>query len=307
MSDSRTPSASSIAEDSVLLREGLARLLEESGFEVAGQAGDAEDLLRKVGAAQARRRGRSTSGCRRRTPTRACAPRTRSAPSIPGTGVLVLSQYVEEAYALDLLSRVDREHRLPAQGPRRRRRHVHRRRAPRRRRRLGARPGGRRAAARPPPPRGPAARRSPPREREVLGLMAEGRSNAAIAEALVVTERAVEKHVTSIFSKLDLDADGRGPPPRARGAGVPARCLSQPGAAARTGARPGTPPAAPLRRPCCAHDRDSADTIVSTTDLHRTYGEGEAAVHALARRHARRSRPASSPRSWARRAPASRR
>ena len=43
-----------------------------------------------------------------------------------------------------------------------------------------------------------------PREREVLGLMAEGRSNAAIAEALVVTERAVEKHVTSIFSKLDL-------------------------------------------------------------------------------------------------------
>jgi DNA-binding NarL/FixJ family response regulator len=42
------------------------------------------------------------------------------------------------------------------------------------------------------------------REREVLGLMAEGRSNAAIAEALVVTERAVEKHVTSIFSKLDL-------------------------------------------------------------------------------------------------------
>ena len=43
-----------------------------------------------------------------------------------------------------------------------------------------------------------------PREREVLGLMAEGRSNNAIAEALVVTERAVEKHVTSIFSKLDL-------------------------------------------------------------------------------------------------------
>jgi DNA-binding NarL/FixJ family response regulator len=43
-----------------------------------------------------------------------------------------------------------------------------------------------------------------PREREVLGLMAEGRSNNAIAEALVVTERAVEKHVTSIFSKFDL-------------------------------------------------------------------------------------------------------
>ena len=45
-----------------------------------------------------------------------------------------------------------------------------------------------------------------PREREVLGLMAEGRSNAAIAEQLVVSDRAVEKHVTSIFSKLDLNA-----------------------------------------------------------------------------------------------------
>ena len=56
--------------------------------------------------------------------------------------------------------------------------------------------------------------------------MAEGRSNAAIAEALVVTERAVEKHVTSIFSKLDLHADGGGPPPRARRAGVPARRLT---------------------------------------------------------------------------------
>src|SRR5215218_6294310 len=66
-----------LADDSVLLREGLARLLEESGFEVAGQSGDAEDLLRKVGAHRA---------------------------DHPGVGVLVLSQYVEEAYALDLLS-----------------------------------------------------------------------------------------------------------------------------------------------------------------------------------------------------------
>ena len=47
-----------------------------------------------------------------------------------------------------------------------------------------------------------------PREREVLGLMAEGRSNSGIAEQLVVTERAVEKHVTNIFSKLDLPASG---------------------------------------------------------------------------------------------------
>ena len=61
-----------------------------------------------------------------------------------------------------------------------------------------------------------------PREREVLELMAEGRSNAAIAEALVVTERAVEKHVTSIFSKLGLTPAARGPSPGAGGAHLPA-------------------------------------------------------------------------------------
>ena len=72
------------------------------------------------------------------------------------------------------------------------------------------------------------------REREVLGHMAEGRSNAAIAEALVVTERAVEKHVTSIFSQAGPRADGRGPSPRARRLGVsavgvaPPRLTSQP-------------------------------------------------------------------------------
>ena len=61
-----------------------------------------------------------------------------------------------------------------------------------------------------------------PREREVLELMAEGRSNQAIAERLVVTLRAVEKHVTSIFSKLRLPAGAGRPPPRARGAHLPA-------------------------------------------------------------------------------------
>src|SRR5829696_6549204 len=76
-----------IADDSVLLREGLARLLEEYGFEVAGQAGDAEDL---------------------RMPPTHTDEGLRAAHKIrtdhPGTGVLVLSQYVEEAYALELLS-----------------------------------------------------------------------------------------------------------------------------------------------------------------------------------------------------------
>src|ERR687888_1877965 len=92
-----------IADDSVLLREGLSRLLEESGFEVAGQAGDAEDLLRKVGA----HRPDVAVVDVRMPPTHTdeglrAAHRIRS--EHPGTAVLVLSQYVEEAYALELLS-----------------------------------------------------------------------------------------------------------------------------------------------------------------------------------------------------------
>src|SRR3954471_8673271 len=92
-----------IADDSVLLREGLSRLLEESGFEVAGQAGDAEDLLRKVGAhhpdvavVDVRMSPTHTDRGLRAAP--------RSPAEHPGTAVLVLSQYVEEAYALELLS-----------------------------------------------------------------------------------------------------------------------------------------------------------------------------------------------------------
>jgi DNA-binding NarL/FixJ family response regulator len=191
-----------IAEDSVLLREGLARLLEESGFEVAGQAGDAEDLLRKVGAHKP-----DVAVVDVRMPPSHTDEGLRAAHQIrsehPDTGVLVLSQYVEEAYALDLLSQstestgyllkdrvadidtfTDAVRRVASGGSaldpevvslllgRRRREDP-----------LDA---------------------LTPREREVLGLMAEGRSNAAIAEQLVVTERAVEKHVTSIFTKLDL-------------------------------------------------------------------------------------------------------
>src|ERR671911_106062 len=191
-----------IADDSVLLREGLARLLEESGFEVAGQAGDGEDLLRKVGAHKP-----DVAVIDVRMPPTHTDEGLRAARAIrtefPGTAVLVLSQYVEEAYALDLLAEstertgyllkdrvsdvdtfTDAVRRVAAGGSA-------------------------------PDPEGVALllgrrRREDPlesitaREREVLGLMAEGRSNNAIAEALVVTERAVEKHVTSIFSKLDL-------------------------------------------------------------------------------------------------------
>jgi DNA-binding NarL/FixJ family response regulator len=200
--DPQRPIRVVIAEDSVLLREGLARLLEESGFEVAGQAGDAEDLLRKVGAHKP-----DVAVVDVRMPPSHTDEGLRAAHQIrsehPDTGVLVLSQYVEEAYALDLLSQstestgyllkdrvadidtfTDAVRRVASGGS-------------------ALDPEvvslllGRRRREDP-------LEALTPREREVLGLMAEGRSNAAIAEQLVVTERAVEKHVTSIFTKLDL-------------------------------------------------------------------------------------------------------
>jgi DNA-binding NarL/FixJ family response regulator len=191
-----------IADDSVLLREGLCRLLEESGFEVVGQAGDAEDLMRKVGAHKP-----DVAVVDVRMPPSHTDEGLRAAHQIradhPGVGVLVLSQYVEEAYALDLLAQstestgyllkdriadvdsfTDAVRRVANGGsaldPE-----------------VVALLLGRRRREDP-------LASLTPREREVLGLMAEGRSNAAIAEAMVVTERAVEKHVTSIFSKLDL-------------------------------------------------------------------------------------------------------
>ena len=203
MSTPETPLKVVVAEDSVLLREGLVRLLEDSGFEVAGQAGDAEDLLRKVGAHKPDVAVIDVRMPPSATPTRACARRARSAPSTRAPACSCSRQYVEEAYALDLLSEstestgyllkdrvadvdtfTDAVRRVAGGGsaldPE-----------------VVALLLGRRR--REDPLEGLTAR-----EREVLGLMAEGRSNAAIAEALVVTERAVEKHVTSIFSKLDL-------------------------------------------------------------------------------------------------------
>jgi DNA-binding NarL/FixJ family response regulator len=191
-----------IAEDSVLLREGITRLLEESGFEVAGQAGDAEDLLRKVGAHKP-----DVAVIDVRMPPTHTDEGLRAAHRIraehPDTAVLVLSQYVEEAYALELLSEstertgyllkdriadvgtfTDAVLRV-ANGGSALDPEV-----------VGLLLGRRRRED-------PLAALTP-REREVLGLMAEGRSNSAMAEALVVSERAVEKHVTAIFSKLNL-------------------------------------------------------------------------------------------------------
>jgi DNA-binding NarL/FixJ family response regulator len=193
-----------LADDSVLLREGIARLLEDSGFEVVGRAGDAEDLLRKVRAHKP-----DVAIVDIKMPPTHTDEGLRAARTIrdeqPATAVLVLSQYVEEDYALDLLAgsaegvgyvlkdRVaDVERFLDAV------------------RRVASGGSaldpevisqmlGRRRAVDP-------LDQLTPREREVLTLMAEGRSNRAIAADLVITERAIEKHVTSIFAKLDLPA-----------------------------------------------------------------------------------------------------
>lgn len=195
-----------IADDSVLLREGIARLLEDSGFEVAGQAGDGEDLLRKVGAHKP-----DVAVVDVRMPPTHSDEGLRAALRIrtehPDTAVLVLSQYVDEASALELLSEssesvgyllkdrvADVESftdavRRVADGGSALDPEV-----------VGLLLGRRRRED-------PLAVLSP-REREVLALMAEGRSNAAMAEAQGVTERAVEKHVTAIFSKLGLPRAG---------------------------------------------------------------------------------------------------
>jgi DNA-binding NarL/FixJ family response regulator len=194
-----------VADDSVLLREGIARLLEDAGFEVVGQAGDADELLLKV-----RSYTPEVAIVDIRMPPSHTDEGLRAAREIrekyPDTGVLVLSQYIEPEYALDLLSesaegvgyllkdRVADVGEFAAAV-----------------RRVGE--GG--SALDPAVVAllvgrsrkdDPIARLTP-RELQVLEQMAEGRSNQAISQRLVVTERAVEKHVTSIFGKLRLPAD----------------------------------------------------------------------------------------------------
>ena len=191
-----------VAEDSVLLREGLVRLLEEGGCEVVAQAGDAPELLRK-----ARAHKPDIAIIDVRMPPDNTDDGLRAALTIrselPQAGVLVLTQYIEERYAIELIGEapdgvgyllkeriadiatlLDAVHRIAGRGSvidplvvsQLLRRH----------------------------------RKEDPleelteREREVLEAMAEGRSNHAIATRMVITERAVEKHVTSIFSKLGL-------------------------------------------------------------------------------------------------------
>ena len=191
-----------IGEDQALLREGIVRLLSDAGFDVVAEAADAPDLLRKVGAHKPdvaivdvqMPPDNEDDGLRAAIEIRARQPEV---------GVLVLSQFAEERYALDLIGdsaegvgyllkdRVadfagfaDAVRRVGAGGtaldPT-----------------VVSRMLGRRRRHDP-------LEELTPRERQVLELMAEGRSNRGIAETLVVTPHAVEKHVTSLFSKLGV-------------------------------------------------------------------------------------------------------
>ena len=194
-----------IADDSVLLREGIGRLLAEGGIEVVAGVGDADALLEAI---ENQRPDLAIVDVRmppahRDEGLRAAIEIRRRWPEV---ALLVLSQFVEERYATELIAgdtralgyllkdRVaDVEEFLDA---------VNR-----------VADGG--TALDPEVVRQLLARsrrfdplsRLTPKESEVLGLMAEGRSNAAIAETLVVTLGAVEKHVASIFMKLNLPAD----------------------------------------------------------------------------------------------------
>lgn len=194
-----------IADDSVLLREGLARLLAEAGFEVVAQAGDAEGFPELIEQTRP-----DVAILDIRMPPTHTDEGLRAAIGLrarfPGLGVLLLSQYVRPSYAFELLAddatgvgyllkdRVadvaelaDAVRRVAAGGsvldPT-----------------VVAQLVGRRREG------ASALDDLSDREREVLALMAEGRSNRSIAERLVVTERTVEKHTSSIFQKLRLPA-----------------------------------------------------------------------------------------------------
>lgn len=194
-----------IAEDSVLLRAGLTRILADAGEEVVATVGDADELLSVV-----ERHQPELCVVDVRMPPTHTDDGLRAALTIrsrwPQIGILVLSQYVEERYATELLADntgalgyllkdriADVAEFLDTV------------------RRVGA--GGTAldpevvaqllARARRQDP----LERLTPREREVLALMAEGRSNPAIARQLVVSDKAVEKHVGNILMKLDLPPD----------------------------------------------------------------------------------------------------
>lgn len=191
-----------IGEDDVLLREGIGRLLEEAGLEIAALTGNADDLMRRTLALRP-----DVAVIDVQMPPRREDDGLRAAMTLrerlPDMGVIVLSQFYEETYAQDLIGDrpegvgyllkervadvpafVDAIRRVAAGGsaldPE-----------------IVGRILGRRRS------QGPLEQLTP-REREVLSAMAEGLTNKGIAATLVVTEAAVEKHVTRIFNKLQL-------------------------------------------------------------------------------------------------------
>ena len=196
-----------LADDSVLVREGVARLLADAGFEVVAQVGDADALLRAV-----RENRPDVAVVDIRMPPTHTDEGLRAAEAVraehgTAVGILVLSQHVESRHAVELVGSgggfgyllkdriLDVDEFLEAAE------RVCR--------------GG--SALDPevvkqllsPPQEGDALAALTPREREVLGLMAEGKTNAGIAKQLWLTERTVETHVSSILGKLDLhDGDG---------------------------------------------------------------------------------------------------
>jgi DNA-binding NarL/FixJ family response regulator len=190
-----------LADDSVLLREGLVRLLTEAGCEVVAAVGDAPTLLEAV-----RHHAPDAAVVDVRMPPGMTDDGLRAAVEArraqPGLAVLMLSAYIELSYADVLLSDgrggvgyllkdrvtslavlVDALRTIVSGGTV-----------------LDPEVVAQLLVAR----RSDPLQRLTPREREVLALMAEGRSNAAIAERLVITGGAVEKHISSIFAKIDL-------------------------------------------------------------------------------------------------------
>jgi DNA-binding NarL/FixJ family response regulator len=191
-----------IGEDDVLMREGIARILVEAGFDVVLQVGDAEDFLRRALAYRP-----DVAVVDVQMPPTRTDDGLRAAIELrrqrPDTGVLVLSQFYEERYMLDLIG-----DRPEGAGYLLKERVGHISAFTEAVARVAA--GG--SALDPGVvgrmlgrvrPEGPLGQLSP-RERDVLAAMAEGKSNTGIAEALVISEAAVEKHITSIFHKLGL-------------------------------------------------------------------------------------------------------
>ncbi|MEU8682211.1 response regulator transcription factor [Streptomyces sp. NPDC048611] len=201
-----------IAEDSVLLREGLTRLLTDRGHEVVAGVGDAEALIKVIGELADEGALPDVVVADVRMPPTHTDEGVRAAIRLrrdhPGLGVLVLSQYVEEQYATELLA-----------GSSRGIGYLLKDRVAEVREFVDAvvRVAGGGTALDPEVVAQLLGRsrkqdvldRLTPREREVLGLMAEGRTNSAIARQLVVSDGAVEKHVSNIFLKLGLaQSDG---------------------------------------------------------------------------------------------------